>query len=143
MTRDALRIGRHSVPGQIYLITSATAGRRPVFLDFGCARRLIGHMRWLAGEAWVDSLAWVVMPDHVHWLVALGERGDLSSLVRLLKGRTARDVGGVVWQRAFHDRALRRDEDVVAAARYVVANPLRAGLVARLGDYPHWDAKWL
>jgi len=28
-------------------------------------------------------------------------------------------------------------------ALYIVANPLRAGLVERLGDCPHWDAVWL
>jgi len=28
-------------------------------------------------------------------------------------------------------------------ARYIVANPLRAGLVSRVGDYPLWDACWL
>jgi putative transposase len=28
-------------------------------------------------------------------------------------------------------------------ARYVVANPLRAGLVDSIRDYPHWDAVWL
>jgi hypothetical protein len=28
-------------------------------------------------------------------------------------------------------------------ARYVVANPVRAGLVQRVGQYPHWDAIWL
>jgi len=28
-------------------------------------------------------------------------------------------------------------------ARYIVANPLRAGLVERIGDYPLWDATWL
>ncbi|MBB5859537.1 hypothetical protein GGR69_001194 [Xanthomonas arboricola] len=28
-------------------------------------------------------------------------------------------------------------------ARYLIANPLRAGLVARVGDYPFWDAIWL
>jgi len=32
---------------------------------------------------------------------------------------------------------------VQATARYIVANPLRAGLVERLGDYPLWDAVWL
>ena len=42
-----------------------------------------------------------------------------------------------------HDRALRRDEDLLAVARYIVANPLRAGLVRRVGDYPLWDAVWL
>lgn len=48
-----------------------------------------------------------------------------------------------VWQRGFHDRALRQEEDLIATARYVVANPLRAGLVDRIGDYPWWDAVWL
>jgi hypothetical protein len=38
---------------------------------------------------------------------------------------------------------LRRDEDLRAVARYVILNPVRAGLVQRVGDYPHWDAVWL
>jgi hypothetical protein len=28
-------------------------------------------------------------------------------------------------------------------ARYVVMNPVRAGLVSRVGDYPFWDAAWI
>jgi hypothetical protein len=28
-------------------------------------------------------------------------------------------------------------------ARYIVANPLRAGLVSRVGHYPFWNAVWL
>ena len=35
------------------------------------------------------------------------------------------------------------DEDLVAVARYIVANPVRAGLVKNVRDYPHWDAVWL
>ncbi|MNN82247.1 hypothetical protein D3C81_1991650 [compost metagenome] len=50
---------------------------------------------------------------------------------------------GSLWQQGYHDRALRRDEDLVKLARYVVANPLRAGLVEKLGDYPLWDAIWV
>jgi REP element-mobilizing transposase RayT len=89
------------------------------------------------------------MPDHFHGLVTLGEGADLATLMRLLKGASARAVNrvlarrGPLWQPAYHDRALRRDEDRLAAARYIVANPLRAGLVRRLGDYPHWDSIWL
>ena len=64
-------------------------------------------------------------------------------------GRTAaaikRDCArhGPIWQRAFFDHGLRDDEDTAKVARYIVANPLRAGLVTKLGDYPHWDAIWL
>ena len=69
--------------------------------------------------------------------------------MRSLKGRTSRIVNelrqtrGPVWQPGFHDHAVRSGEDVVAIARYVVANPLRAGLVRSVGDYPFWNAKWL
>jgi putative transposase len=38
---------------------------------------------------------------------------------------------------------LRNEESVIDAARYIIANPLRAGLVKRVGDYPLWDAVWL
>ncbi|MNE68641.1 hypothetical protein D3C80_1643130 [compost metagenome] len=54
-----------------------------------------------------------------------------------------RKSSGRLWQKGFHDHALRREEDVKAVARYVVANPLRAGLVEKLADYPFWDAIWL
>jgi hypothetical protein len=53
-----------------------------------------------------------------------------------------RGTAGAVWQPGFHDRALRHDESLVTAARYLIANPLRAGLVACPGNYPFWDTVW-
>ncbi|MEJ1380959.1 MAG: transposase, partial [Candidatus Sedimenticola sp. (ex Thyasira tokunagai)] len=63
--------------------------------------------------------------------------------VAAVKSVSARHLGGGVWQAGFHDHALRREEDIIGVARYVVANPMRAGLADRVGDYPHWDAAWL
>ncbi|MFP3408382.1 transposase, partial [Pseudomonas sp. SIMBA_065] len=48
-----------------------------------------------------------------------------------------------IWQPGYQDHALRREERLVHVARYIVANPLRAGLVKSVRDYPHWDAVWL
>ena len=89
-----------------------------------------------------------MMPDHLHWLFVLGDEATLSTVVRLAKGRSSRWISadrGIsgLWQKGFHDRAARREEDLVSLARYVVANPLRAGLVERLGDYPLWDSAYL
>ena len=50
---------------------------------------------------------------------------------------------GAIWQKSFHDHALRADEDLRMVARYIVANPLRAGLVEQINDYPFWNAFWL
>ena len=98
------------------------------------------------GEA--RLLAWVLMPDHVHWLIQLGGV-PLTRVVARMKASVSRElrcsalVESCIWATAFHDRAIRRDEDLRAAARYVVANPLRAGLCDALAEYPFWDAVWL
>ena len=148
MSKDArfssnrLRAGRWSGEGQIYLVTTVTKLRQPVFHDLFAARELVRVMRADEARDSHKTLAYVVMPDHLHWLLEL-RQGSLSQLVGRVKSICAKRIGRRVWQDGFHDRALRKEEDLRAMARYVVANPLRAGLVERIGDYPHWDAVWL
>jgi hypothetical protein len=50
---------------------------------------------------------------------------------------------GAFWQSGYHDRAIRDGEELRPFARYIVANPVRAGLVEKTGDYPLGDACWL
>ena len=143
-----LRLGPHCQAGRSYLLTTATHQRQPIFDDFALARLLVAELRAASEEGWVTSLAWVVMPDHLQWLVEL-DGHPLDRLMRRIKSNSARHINrrrghsGVLWQQGFHDRAIRRKEDLLPVARYIIANPLRAGLVERIGDYPLWDACWL
>jgi REP element-mobilizing transposase RayT len=41
-----------------------------------------------------------------------------------------------LWQRYGYERVLRNEEATVTVARYIVANPVRAGLVVEPRDYP-------
>ena len=97
----------------------------------------------------VVTLAYVVMPDHFHWLIQLPDRASLSQSVSNVKSLSARGINeisrttGSVWQRGFFDRGVRSDEDLVAVARYIIANPLRAGIVRDIGSYSLWDAVWV
>ncbi|MBN7799026.1 REP-associated tyrosine transposase [Parahaliea mediterranea] len=149
MSYDALNRGRWSQSHRIYAITTVTHQRWPVFRTLRPARLLIGQLRNVHESGAVHSLAWVVMPDHLHWLFELGDRLSLPGVVKTLKARTSRHINGhlgrtgSLWQRAYFDRAVRTHEDVRALARYIVANPLRAKLVDRIGDYPHWDCVWV
>jgi REP-associated tyrosine transposase len=138
-----LRLGRVSVGGQVYHIITATRQRTPVFLDFKHARIAIRVLMDEEKLGAVSTLAFVLMPDHLHWLVQLGEHAEIGKVVGRVKSLIARRLDGEVWQRGFYDHALRKDEDIATVARYIVANPVRAGLVTRLGDYPHWDAIWM
>lgn len=138
-----LRNGRVSLPGQVYHVTTVTFDRQSVFSDLVSARLLINALRQAQARDEATTLAFVVMPDHMHWLMQLGTGVSLPQVVGAIKAVTAHRLGSRIWQTGFHDHALRREEDLAELARYIVANPLRAGLVDRVGDYPHWDAIWL
>ena len=128
--------------GTAYHITAVTRQRAPYFTVLDDGRKVVRELMALHAEGRAETLCYVVMPDHLHWLMRL-RAGGLPDAVRLLKGRSARAFGHAVWQPNYFDHAVRTDEDLRRMARYIVANPLRAGLVERIGGYPLWDAVWL
>ena len=142
------RTGRYSEPGRIYLLTSMTKDRHAFFADWRVGALLAKQFEQAGRDGLIENLAWVVMPDHFHWLVQLKDQ-LLSEVMARIKSKSNHLVNkalvrsGSIWQRGFHDRALRREEDLIAIARYVVLNPVRAGLVKRVGDYPLWNAIWI
>jgi REP element-mobilizing transposase RayT len=146
---NALRKGRQSETGRIYLITFVTCDRKPFFRDFTLASAACRTFAKNAQAARAELLCWVLMPDHFHGLVGIGEGSDLARCVQRMKGQSSAGCRALMsqretlWSRAVHDHALRADEDVVAAAKYVIENPVRAGLVDDAMLYPYWDAFWL
>jgi REP element-mobilizing transposase RayT len=145
----SLRRGRHSEAGRIYLVTFTTDHRESLFEDWiaasSVAAATLNPLIWRASRL----LCWVLMPDHWHGLIELGGMDELRAVVNRLKGTTSRSVNirlgrqGHVWAKGYHDHALRTDEDLLATARYIISNPVRAGLVKRVGTYPFWNAVWL
>ena len=141
-----LRKGRASIDGQIYHIITRTYKRQPIFINFDAA--VLACSTFTNAKALNAStlLAWVLMPDHAHWLLQLGEGEELSKLLQRMKSLSAKalrdaDVhSGKVWHKGFYDRAIRKEEDIAAVARYIVANPLRAKLCQSLKQYPFWNA---
>ncbi|MCP1511935.1 REP-associated tyrosine transposase [Pseudomonas rhodesiae] len=145
---NRLRHGRYSEHGRSYLVTFVVNHRRPLFTDLYLGRLLVIELRQAHELGLVDSMAWVIMPDHVHWLFELKQR-NLPDVIRRVKSRSTltinrrRQSKERVWQPGYHDRAVRAQDDVCKMARYIIANPLRAGLVERVGDFSLWDAAWL
>ncbi|HVI57901.1 MAG TPA: transposase [Luteimonas sp.] len=145
----ALRRGRCSLPGHTYLLTAVCLRRTPFFRNWCCASAVAAVLS--EARLWRDARleCWALMPDHVHAMVTLGDE-PLASLACRVKAVTSAATnralgrtGGSVWARGYHDHALRREADIRTVARYVIANPLRAGLVESIGDYPYWNATWL
>jgi REP element-mobilizing transposase RayT len=149
MAYSDLQTGRFSNNNQIYFVTTVIHQRKLLFQDFFCGKIIVHEMKALHERGVVDSLAWVVMPDHIHWLFKLNNILSLSKTMQQFKAHTAHNINkysnqkGTVWQKAYYDHALRKEDDIKGISRYIVANPLRAGIVKHISDYPLWDAVWI
>jgi putative transposase len=89
----------------------------------------------------VAVLAYCFMPDHLHLLVeGEAEDSNLVGFAHAVKQRTGfafrkRSVGPL-WQKGYFEHVLRDEELTVVVARYILANPVRAGLCVEPKDYP-------
>ena len=142
-----LREGRASIKNQHYLITTAVYEKKPLLNQAGAAKIVLDSLHWLEDRGIIILDAAVVMPDHLHFVAGLND-GSLSSMMHSLKSYTAQKVNdllqqeGQLWQRHYHDHAVRQDEDLTSLVTYVLHNPVRAGLTNDFHDYPFWYCRW-
>ncbi len=141
------RLPHFERPWAKYLITFTTQERR----ELSPAARTItlDAVRHFDGKRY-ELYAVVVMPDHVHVLFEPGikETGAdgqpvfwaLSELLHSIKSFTAHKIqdlegGEGIWEKEWHDRMIRSEEDLEEKFQYVVGNPGRTGVVGEGEDY--------
>ena len=132
----------YSNPGA-YLVTVVTSNRRHHFgsiVDGALHESRIGTLirhAWASLPSKFGGLrlgASVIMPNHLHAIVWLAHHGELGSpnlikVMQTFKSQTTREShreglqAGPLWQRSFHDRVIRGDEELQALHDYVVNNP--------------------
>ncbi|KPH95326.1 transposase [Pseudoalteromonas porphyrae] len=105
-------------------------------------------MKRLEEEGAAKTIAFVFMPDHIHWLFQLQLKMELSGVIRTFKGRTTKIARmnaqlNKFWQPDYYDHLIRNESDLINYARYIVANPLRGGLVKNVSLYPYWDCIYI
>ena len=122
-------------------VTIATKGKRAIFSQRDLADNFVTLLRTLCKENGIPLYAYCVMPDHVHLLMSASETKGIIELVREIKSLSTRLAWqrghkGAIWQRSFYDHFLRRDEDCMVTAKYIIGNPVRKGIVECWEDYP-------
>jgi putative transposase len=129
-----------------YSLTFGTHRRLRLFTDRLHVESVLGQIRRTCDDEQFALLAYCFMPDHVH-VVAEGqtESSDLRRFVKIAKQRVAfvfRTVFRVpaTWQHGYYERVLRSDEATDTVVRYVLENPVRAGMVSLCDEYPYCGA---
>jgi putative transposase len=138
------RIARVVVEGFPHHVVQRGNRRQPTFFcddDYAAYLALMGE--WCAKQG-VEIWSYCLMSNHIH-LIAVPEREDsLRSAIGEAHRRYTRRVNfregwrGHLWQERFHSFPM--DENyLLAAARYVEQNPVRAGIVSEPTAY-RWSS---
>jgi putative transposase len=124
-----------------YFLTFCTDRRGHYFATADAVAIVRTQIERAASEQSVAVLAYCYMPDHVHLLVE--SQAEDSDCLRFIA--RAKQFAGFhyqarfnrrLWQRYGYEHTLRSDEAGISVARYILENPVRAGLVTRIEDYP-------
>jgi REP element-mobilizing transposase RayT len=138
--RTVFRVGER----EILHVTNRGNDRQPIFvddLDYATFLRLL--------EAAFDGIdherhAYCLILNHYHLLIE-ATRKELSRAMHRLNGRYARRFNqryartGHVFQGPYTATAVARDEHFLEALRYIVLNPVRAGLCEHPATWP-WSS---
>jgi putative transposase len=128
-----------------YFLTFCVHERRKVFTCDQSVQLALLHIRQSARHERFSLFAYCFMPDHVHLLVeSMSIGSDLRRFVARAKQHSgaafALKHGGRLWQAGYYERILRRSEDAKWVARYIVNNPVRAGLVSSPSQYAYFGS---
>jgi REP element-mobilizing transposase RayT len=90
--------------------------------------------------------SWVVMPNHVHFLLTRFEAIELADLMQSFKSLTSHKANkllrrkGQIWMPDYFDRYIRNAEHFAKTVRYIENNPVKAGLCKHPQDWPFSSA---
>lgn len=129
--------------GHCFSVILATAERARVFKEPKAVQTCLAALTHASTRYEARVYAYCFMPDHLHLLANTPDGVNFIDFIRHFKQLSAyrlprqSQTARRLWQTRFYDHALRSDEGVMTAARYIFDNPVRAGIVANAADYPY------
>lgn len=106
------------------------------------------YLLWLADAADAYGCAihaYVLMPNHVHFLLTPGKKDSLSRMMQSLGRRYVRYINdkharsGTLWEGRYRAAPIDAGAYFLSCCRYIETNPVRARLAKHPRDYP-WSS---
>jgi putative transposase len=140
------RSARLTVPGLPHHVTHRGNHRQSVFFSDRDHRLYLRYLAAACAATGTSVWGWCLMPNHVHLVLVPSVESGLSAVLHRTQGRYTRAINarekwdGQLWQGRFASFVM-DERHLLACARYVDLNPVRAGLVERASDWPWSSAR--
>lgn len=136
---------RQAIAAYPYHVIQRGNDRRAVFVDDTDRRQYLAWLGEAAGNFGLSVHAYVLMDNHVHLLATPASDGSLSATLQAVGRRYVRWFNrrhgrtGTLFEGRFRSSLVEADRYLLACQRYIECNPIRAGLVASVEDWP-WSS---
>ncbi len=147
---------RPKTAGSTYFFTVVTFNRRKILTLENSTKILSNILSEVRIQYPFSINAWVLLPEHLHaiWTLPEGDT-DYSKRWGLIKAKFSKESKlafheehlanpsrnkrreNTIWQRRFWEHGIRDDEDFHRHIDYIHYNPVKHGLVQRVGDWPY------
>jgi putative transposase len=139
------RLPRLTAAGYPHHVIQRGNNRQAIFADAADCTRFLQELGALLEVHEVALHAYVLMPNHVHLLLTPATQAGLSALMQALgrryvawfNRRHART--GALFEGRFRSSVVESERYLLACARYIEMNPVRAGLVTHASEY-RWSS---
>src|ERR1700683_5293665 len=128
---------------RVFFATTKTSMARCILQSERNATLLIDVLRLNVASGKFQLHDFVIMPDHLHLLMTLSGDMTIEKAMQLIKGgfsyRLRREFGyqGELWQRGFSEVRISDGQSFMQHRKYIVQNPVQAGLVEIAEPYPY------
>jgi REP-associated tyrosine transposase len=133
---------RRDYSGPCWFFTVVTHCRRPLLIDSDARTAIFDAIRSCRERIPFETLAGVLLPDHLHCIWQMSETdwnySRRWSLIKRLFTQQMRNHGAEApfWQARFWAHRIDDPIDYANHVAYVHFNPVKHGLVARVVDWP-------
>ncbi|MCD6162634.1 MAG: transposase [candidate division Zixibacteria bacterium] len=154
---------RQNLEGGCYFITTSVIGFVKVFDDPECSKIIIDSLNFCQRKFKFHNNAYVIMPNHIHLILTLNENTKISNIMRDFKKYTSVAIkryfakgnniaiynqlqkhvpsksnrSFILWQPRFDDLQIFTEKVFLVKMRYIIYNPVRAGLVSEPEDWQY------
>ena len=132
---------RLNLENRYYFVTQTIEDRKKIFLDENNVKILKEDFNYYINKYKAGIIAYVIMPEHLHFIIRVIGKYDLSNHMYDFKIHTAKKINirlgssGQLWQKRFYDHVIRNEEDFIKHIDYIYYNPVKHNLVSRSEDY--------
>ena len=140
------RAARTKSQSQIYHIMLRGINRQQIFFDKDDNQYFIGLLKRFKESCGYQLYAYCLMGNHVHLLIREGDSASTAEIMRHIEGayvywyNIKYERSGHLFQDRFKSEAVESDAYLLTVFRYILMNPVKAGLCARAEDYPYSSA---